>query len=74
MNKKQLASLEKLRTEEGFYKLSDLEIWAKKLKLPAVKNPIAPKGDHVAIFKRSHNPSYQVFINIGNKITEITAI
>ena len=74
MNKKQSDSLAKLRQENGFYKLSDLESWAKKFKLPVVKITGSIKGDHMAVFKRSHNPSYQIFISIEGKSTEVTGV
>lgn len=74
MNKKQSDALAKLRQESGFYKLSDLKAWSKKFKLPIVEAVGSIKGDHMAVFKRSYNPSYQVFISIDGKSTEITGI
>ena len=54
--------------------MDKVKAWAKKFKLPIIEKATSPKGDHVAIFTRSHNPSFQVFISIGNEIKEITAV
>ena len=75
MTNSQSTSLAKIRNENGFYDLTKLKAWAKKFKLQTTeKIGVSPKDDHIAIFKRSYNQSSQVFICIGGKTTEITAV
>ena len=74
MTNSQSTSLAKLRDENGFYSMDKVKAWAKKFKLPIIEKATSPKGDHVAIFRRSYNPSFQVFISVGNEIKEITAV
>jgi hypothetical protein len=78
MNIVQSIELQKYRQHNGYYKRSDIPNIARLFKAEIFENPVRRSEplppNHIAIFPRSHNQSFQVFIHTVSESFEITAV